>query len=103
IPSAQGISNCDNDVLVEGLTYDDLGALIKRVAEAAESKKIDLSAVNGDVNADGTVNAEDIVLLKKVLLGSAEYTDPCDVNRDEVLNGSDFVLLKMVLVNLASK
>ncbi len=71
-------------------------------AEICEIADI-LGQVNaGDVNADGTVNSADAVLLQKYLL-TEETALPdriaADIDRNGVLSASDLAMLKRILLN----
>ena len=52
----------------------------------------------GDVNGDGKVNAQDYVLIKRILMGTYKPTDEelrrCDVNGDGKVSASDYIMLK---------
>lgn len=50
--------------------------------------------VAGDVDINGTVEASDLVVLRKALLGSENITKPCDVNNDYYVSVKDLVNLK---------
>ena len=73
-----------------------------KTAEICEIADI-LGQVNaGDVNADGTVNSADAVLLQKYLL-TEETALPdriaADIDRNGVLSASDLAMLKRILLN----
>lgn len=57
----------------------------------------------GDVNADGSVNSSDLVILQKYLLGkihlTAEQAARADVCADEVIDVFDMVLLRKLCLN----
>lgn len=57
----------------------------------------------GDINADGSINSSDIVILQKYLLGkiplTAEQAARADVYADEVIDSFDMVLLRKSCLN----
>ena len=55
----------------------------------------------GDLNGDGKINASDMAILKKVIVGKAPKTDAADVDSDGKVTGSDAVLLKKKIVGKA--
>ncbi len=63
--------------------------------------------VYGDVNADGTVDVLDVILLNKALLGGAELTDEgernADVDKDGTPGPSDSLSILKYLVKLIDK
>lgn len=58
----------------------------------------------GDVNGDGSVMGNDLLLLKKYALGLAEVSDinliNSDINKDEEVNGLDLLMLKKYTLGL---
>ncbi|MCD7801237.1 MAG: dockerin type I domain-containing protein [Ruminococcus sp.] len=63
-----------------------------------------VSYLKGDVNGDGKVKSNDLLLLKKYLLGLVDEADINMANADVVVDGklksSDLLLLKKVLLGL---
>ena len=59
-----------------------------------------VSSLKGDVNADGSVDIKDAVMLCKYLLASGDVTDPdaADLNGNGKLNAADLTLLKRILL-----
>ena len=100
VPSEQGKKNANNTGSDKNLNYDDL-LIMTNMLSGKYKEETDLSKCSGDVNEDGEVNAEDIVYLRKVLLGSAEYKDSCDVNHDDSFSTRDFVILKALILQPA--
>ena len=66
-------------------------------ANFAEAKEI-----KGDINADGSFDVSDIVLMQKYMFGQAELTDvrAGDMNDDGVINISDLCLIKGELLDI---
>lgn len=58
-----------------------------------------VSGIKGDVNLDGKVSSVDIVLLKQMLLGSAEQTSSADINEDGKVSVLDMIALKGIMLN----
>ncbi|MBP1592553.1 MAG: carbohydrate-binding protein, partial [Oscillospiraceae bacterium] len=60
----------------------------------------DASAVKGDVNSDGSVNATDLKYLSYYMFGNRTAIDPVssDINDDGKVNIADFCLLKEILL-----
>lgn len=61
-------------------------------------------AKENDINGDGELNSEDMVILKSVLLVDTEEFDAdtianCDVNIDGELNILDLIRLKKLIAN----
>ena len=55
--------------------------------------------VVGDVNIDGTRSSEDLIYLKKILLGTIEETSTSDINNDRTVDILDLIRLKKIFVN----
>ena len=55
----------------------------------------------GDLNGDSKINASDMAILKKVIVGKSPKTDAADVDSDGKVTGSDAVLLKKKIVGKA--
>lgn len=60
----------------------------------------DSEILQGDLNADGTVNSIDLILMKKYLLDNTTSitTNAADMNGDGTINSIDFALLKKSLL-----
>ncbi len=60
----------------------------------------DVETVEGDVNADGTFDTADLVMMQGWLLGSAELTDVAagDLNADGVLNVFDMITMRKLII-----
>ena len=102
VPSEQGKKNANITGSDKNLNYDDL-LIMTNILAGKYKEETDLSKCSGDVNEDGEVNAEDIVYLRKVLLGSAEYKDTCDVNLDGSFSTRDFVILEALILQPAAE
>ncbi len=59
------------------------------------------AAVAGDLNADSSVNAADVVLLQQYLVNKAQLADgtSADLNGDNKVNIFDFVTLKKIVID----
>ena len=61
------------------------------------------SALTGDVNLDGAVNAQDVTALQQYLVRkatlSAQAAQNADLTGDGILNGVDLALLKRQVLN----
>lgn len=79
----------DNDYI------DDLRYFISDYADSVEG------IINGDISGDGTVSADDLLLLKKIMLGDIEEYDirTADLTRDGKLSASDLTSLVLKLLN----
>lgn len=53
----------------------------------------------GDLNVDGAIDSDDLVVIRKVLLGIDVDTDKevCKVNADDAVNVKDLVALKKLI------
>ena len=71
-----------------------IGFAIDKITVAGEEPEV----VPGDVNGDGTVNASDIITLKKYLINASDKSEiditAADLNGDNQVNIIDFILLK---------
>ena len=58
------------------------------------------SALEGDLNSDGSVNVADLVILQKYLLRKGELTDwsVCDLCPDSIIDGFDMVKLRKLII-----
>ena len=101
VPSEQGKKNANISGSDKDLNYDDL-LIMTNILAGKYNEETDLSKCSGDVNEDGEVNAEDLVYVRKVLLGSAEYKDTCDVNLDGSFSTRDFTILKALILQPAA-
>ncbi len=76
--------------------------LLRRIAHEAVTGEV--SYEQGDINGDGTVNASDLALLKKVVAGLTTESDEVkNTNVDENLgtpNAADLALLKKIVAGL---
>ena len=57
----------------------------------------------GDLNADGKINAADLVLMQKYILGTVEFTpeqfNKADMDGDVLVNAFDVVIIRKILLN----
>ncbi len=60
----------------------------------------EVKQILGDVNSDGSLNAADLVMLQKYLLGTASLTDhsAADINSDETIDVFDNIALRKLLL-----
>lgn len=73
-----------------------------KTAEICEIEDIVGQLSAGDVNADGTVNSADAVLLHKYLLTEAKTLPDriaADTDKNDILNATDLVLLKRIILS----
>ena len=54
---------------------------------------------SGDVNADGSLNILDIVIISNIILGTEEDLPDADVNQDEEVNILDIVTLASIILD----
>ena len=52
----------------------------------------------GDVNIDGQINVQDIVLLINILIGDIPPNNEADINQDNQINVLDAVLLVSIIL-----
>ena len=57
----------------------------------------------GDVNQDGKINVLDLVGMKEISSGTADYVKEADVNNDNVCTAADITLLMKYLLGVISK
>ncbi len=81
------------------LTLDEIPDVYNYIAASSGEDPVDDTPVLlGDVNADGNINADDVKLLQKYLLTSAELNEAqairADINSDRKITVSDLSLLK---------
>ena len=55
----------------------------------------------GDVNNDGTVNIQDIILSINIILGSNPYSQNADLNTDNIIDVLDIVLLVNLILGIS--
>ncbi len=63
-----------------------------------ESTSFADTSVKGDLNSDGMINASDIILLKKYLIGLTSYSNSFDVNSDGKVSILDMITLKSLIL-----
>ena len=60
--------------------------------------------IRGDINRDGAINGMDLLLLKKQILGSGEFSEhakrQADVNYDGKINGIDLLYMKKCILSI---
>ena len=52
----------------------------------------------GDVNGDGAVNVQDIILIVNMILDITEPSDVADINSDGIINVLDLVVLVNIIL-----
>ena len=67
---------------------------------ANQSECFERVDASGDINSDRKINASDIILLKKMLLGIEQLTNKANVNEDTATDIRDLIRLKKILMNL---
>ncbi len=59
---------------------------------------------SGDVNADGTVNASDYILIRKYLLNKTDFDNVkiklADVNNDNKISAIDYIMIRKIILKL---
>lgn len=80
--------------------YDNAGKL-DSITVYGEEVKSDVPLIKGDVNCDGAFSSEDLVSMRKVLLGAETVSSDyhADVTSDGVLNLIDLVRIKKTMAN----
>ena len=56
--------------------------------------------ISGDVNEDGTVNIQDIILTINIILNNQEYNIYADINNDGSIDILDVVLITNIILNI---
>jgi len=54
----------------------------------------------GDLNADGTLNVQDIILMVNIILGIEGYDEAADLNDDNIVNVLDVIQLMNLILSL---
>ena len=57
------------------------------------------TSIAGDVNDDGVVNIQDIIIAINIILESGEYNNLADINNDGVINILDIVELVNIVLS----
>ena len=57
------------------------------------------SSTDGDLNGDGSVNIQDIILIVNIIMDDGEYTEYGDMNFDGYINILDVVTLANIILN----
>ena len=86
---------CFEDVIVSNEYGNSVNMTI------GDCSDLELCSFSGDINFDGILNVEDIVMMVNMALGQSEY-DFCnaDLNQDDIINIQDIILLvNLVLGN----
>ena len=83
----------------ENTIYGNASALFLTAAVIAEQTEPEPDTVQGDVNADGTFDLADVVMLQKWLIRAGTLTDWAagDWNDDETITVVDLCLMKQAL------
>jgi hypothetical protein len=82
-------SNANMDITVE-FTRD---FMVDMVCPADEG-------IMGDLNDDGTLNVQDIIIMVNIILGVEEYNEAADLSGDSIINVLDVIqLMNLILGN----
>ena len=63
------------------------------------SVQVGYQSLVGDVNIDGQINVQDVVLLINILIGNANPNNEADINQDNEINILDAVILVGLILN----
>ncbi|PYG84316.1 acetyl esterase/lipase [Ruminiclostridium sufflavum DSM 19573] len=79
--------------------------MVTFVTPVTNPMPVSAAQVFGDLNADGSVDALDLAVVKSHLLGNSSLSNPllADVNADKSLDALDFSLYKQYLLKLITK
>ena len=53
----------------------------------------------GDINQDGSVNVNDVVIAVNIVLGMSPFNELADINGDSIINVQDIILLVDIILN----
>ena len=70
--------------------------------QGSSNKLKSIEILHGDINEDGSVNEEDVVILSNYIIGIKAQTfnnNIADVNKDNKINVSDIVIIKNKILN----
>ena len=57
-------------------------------------------SIMGDLNDDGTLNVQDIIIMVNIILGVEEYNEAADLSGDSIINVLDVIqLMNLILDN----
>ena len=79
------------------LTIAQVELIAQWIDEGALSEAI--SIIAGDVNNDGVVNIQDIIITINIILESGDYNNLADINNDGVINILDIVELVNIVLS----
>ena len=52
----------------------------------------------GDLNNDGTLNVQDIIIMVNIILGIDEYNESADLSEDSIVNVLDVIQLMNLIL-----
>ena len=55
--------------------------------------------INGDINIDGIVNVQDIMLLVNNIIGDEPFTESFDINSDNIINIQDILAVVNIIIS----
>ena len=59
----------------------------------------DDDGIMGDLNDDGTVNVQDIIIMVNIILGIEEYNEAADLSDDGIINVLDVIQLMNLILD----
>lgn len=97
-----GVEKGETVIVGKVADHSDLSIKITvHVSEASETEPDQEEYIPGDVNEDGNVNAKDVTMIRRHIVGEYEQTinmNAADVNEDNAINGKDVVLIRKFIV-----
>ena len=94
----QAIGNAgdSSDIDLASSMSDNTGAAIPAAWEGDSINLLEHAL--GDTNGDGVLNASDLTLLERMVVGAIATTPEADINQDGVFNAQDITLMEILLV-----
>jgi len=80
------------------LTINEIELIAQWIDEGALSEAN--TQITGDVNDDGFVNIQDIIITINIILELGEYNDLADINNDGVINILDIIELVNIILEI---
>jgi len=112
VDSTGGSSTAEHDVIavsanITGMSAGNYSATINITAPAASNSpqavpvalhiRLPGAVVAGDANDDGVINQDDVVTVREIILGVAEFAPGADCNKDGEVNALDITAIKIIL------